>query len=301
MRQIDTNVKQGGANFVVVRIDSPGGNSSESQTLANELARLDPQRVRTVAYIEKHAEGDAAIIALACDEIIMLPSAVLGGEGAFDLIADGPRGKQDVEIAVRTYREGVAQPKSRSWSIGAAIIDPNLDVYRYTNKANGLVEYWSEDEVKEQQDPAAWNKGASITEGGGRLALTGEKAEEYGVITKTVDNFEDLKNYYDVDDPALVDPTWVDKLLRFLASDGVGIFLLLIGGAAVYAELQTPGIGLGGMIAFICFLLFFWARVFEGTAGALEILCSLPAWLAWSSKCLSCPGSVWVCLPWAAG
>jgi membrane-bound ClpP family serine protease len=152
------------------------------------------------------------------------------------------------------------------------LIDPDFQVYRYTNKATGLVEYWSELEVREQDDAAAWDRGIVVADGAGRLTLTGEKAEEYGVITKTVESFEELKNYYDVDDPALVDPTWVDKLLRFLASDSVALFLLLIGGAAVYAELQTPGVGLGGMIAFICFLLFFWAKVFEGTAGALEIL-----------------------------
>ncbi|MEX2139848.1 MAG: NfeD family protein [Pirellulales bacterium] len=274
MRQIDDNVEQAGANFVVVRIDSPGGNSSESQKLANHLARLNPERVHTVAYIENEAAGDAAIIALACDEIIMHPTAVLGGDGALDLNLNDGRGKQEIEMAVSTYREGVAKPKSRSWSIGAAIIDPSLKVYRYTNKSSGLVEYWSEDEAKEElkKDPQAWLQGPLIASGVGRLALTGAKAEEYGVITKTVENFEELKNHYDVDDPALVDPTWVDKLLRFLASPNVALFLLLIGGAAVYAELQTPGVGLGGMIAFICFLLFFWAKVFDGTAGALEIL-----------------------------
>jgi membrane-bound ClpP family serine protease len=277
MGQIDKNVKEGAANFLVVRIDSPGGNASESQQLANYLAALDPDRVRSVAYIEEQAKGDAAIIALACDEIMMHPTAVMGGDGAIDLAADNPRGRQDIETAVGTFREGVARPKSRSWSIGAAmigatLIDPKFQVYRYTNKATGLVDYWSEVEVGEQNDPDAWNKGDLIAAGGSRLALAGDKAEEFGVITKTVESFEELKNYYDVDDPALVDPTWVDKLLRFLASDSVALFLLLIGGAAVYAELQTPGVGLGGMIAFICFLLFFWAKVFEGTAGALEIL-----------------------------
>jgi membrane-bound ClpP family serine protease len=272
MGQIDKNVKEGAANFLVVRINSPGGNAIESQQLANYLAALNPDRVRSVAYIEEQAKGDAAIIALACDEIIMHPSAVMGGDGAIDLAADDPRGKQLIGTAVGTYRDGVARPKSRSWSIGAAMIDPSLEVYRYTSKSTGLVEYWSPDELKEQNDPAAWTQGVAIASGSGRLTLTGEKAEEYGVITKTVESFEELKSYYDVDDPALVDPTWVDKLLRFLASDSVALFLLLIGGAAVYAELQTPGVGLGGMIAFICFLLFFWAKVFDGTAGALEIL-----------------------------
>jgi membrane-bound ClpP family serine protease len=269
----DDNVKQGSANFVVIRIDSPGGNPTESQQLGNYLADLDPDRVRTVAYIENQAAGDAAIIALACDEILMRPDAVLGGDGALGLDPTAPRDKQEIDIAVSTFREGVAKPKSRSWSIGAAILDPSLEVYRYTNKTSGLVEYWSAEEAgEEQKDPQAWNQGPLITTGAGRLSLTGEEAEEYAVINKTVDNFEDLKNYYDVDDPALVDPTWVDKLLRFLASPNVALFLLLIGGAAVYAELQTPGVGLGGMIAFICFLLFFWAKAFDGTATALEIM-----------------------------
>src|SRR5690606_29522877 len=47
--------------------------------------------------------------------------------------------------------------------------------------------------------------------------------------------------------------------------------LLFVGLAALYAEIQAPGIGLGGFIAGVCFLLFFWNRFFEGTAGWLEV------------------------------
>ncbi len=48
--------------------------------------------------------------------------------------------------------------------------------------------------------------------------------------------------------------------------------LLLIGGAALYAELQSPGIGIGAFIAGICFLLYFWSKHLDGTAGWLEVL-----------------------------
>ena len=48
--------------------------------------------------------------------------------------------------------------------------------------------------------------------------------------------------------------------------------LLLIGGAALYAELQSPGIGLGGLISALCFLLYFWLAYLGGTAGWLEVL-----------------------------
>jgi membrane-bound ClpP family serine protease len=46
----------------------------------------------------------------------------------------------------------------------------------------------------------------------------------------------------------------------------------LLGGAALYAELQSPGIGLGGLIAALCFLLYFWSAYLGGTAGWLEVL-----------------------------
>ncbi|MGC4004114.1 MAG: NfeD family protein [Pirellulales bacterium] len=57
-----------------------------------------------------------------------------------------------------------------------------------------------------------------------------------------------------------------------LNHNGVVLLLFLIGGAGVIAELQTPGVGLGGMIAFLCFLLFFWGKFLDGTSGWLEVL-----------------------------
>jgi membrane-bound ClpP family serine protease len=52
----------------------------------------------------------------------------------------------------------------------------------------------------------------------------------------------------------------------------VAWLLLLIGGAALYAELQAPGIGVGGFVAGVCFLLYFWSKHLDGTAGWLEVL-----------------------------
>jgi membrane-bound ClpP family serine protease len=57
-----------------------------------------------------------------------------------------------------------------------------------------------------------------------------------------------------------------------LASPGVAWLLLLIGGAALYAELQSPGIGVGAFVAGVCFLLYFWSKHLDGTAGWLEVL-----------------------------
>jgi hypothetical protein len=70
-----------GANFLCLQIDSAGGAPEQSLVLAGWLASLDPARVRTVAYVPRQARGDAALVALACDELVLGPQAVLGGEG----------------------------------------------------------------------------------------------------------------------------------------------------------------------------------------------------------------------------
>ena len=40
----------------------------------------------------------------------------------------------------------------------------------------------------------------------------------------------------------------------------------------IYIELKTPGVGLGGVVAAVAFLLFFWSKYLDGTAESLEIL-----------------------------
>ena len=79
---IEDQTQLQGVNFICLWIDSPGGTPLECNALASFLASLDPSKVRTVAYIPREARSDAAMIALACDQIVVHPGAILGGSGA---------------------------------------------------------------------------------------------------------------------------------------------------------------------------------------------------------------------------
>ncbi|MCK4685331.1 MAG: hypothetical protein KAT44_10270, partial [Pirellulales bacterium] len=70
------------ANFLCLKIDSAGGSPEQSLVLARWLREINPAEVKTVAYIPNQARSDAALIALACDDVVMNETAVLGGEGA---------------------------------------------------------------------------------------------------------------------------------------------------------------------------------------------------------------------------
>ena len=115
-------------------------------------------------------------------------------------------------------------------------------------------------------------QGEELTKGHDPLKLRGSQAQEIGLVRHLASDFHRFKQIYGLEqDPQLVEPGWADYLIDRLASPGVGWLFLLVGLAALYAEIQAPGIGFGGFVAGVCFLLFFWNRFFEGTAGWLEV------------------------------
>ena len=100
----------------------------------------------------------------------------------------------------------------------------------------------------------------------------GAQAVELRLANHTADNFAQFKQLYDLeDDPTLVEPGWADALIDFLRAPGMSALLLVIGGVALYLELHIPGIGLGGFVSAVCFMLFFWSHYLPGTAFWLEI------------------------------
>ena len=255
-----------GANFILLRIDSPGGSPQDSVSLANFLAGPELEGRRTVAFVPSQALADSALIALACDEIIVLPEAVMGGEGAYQVADDE---LADVVAAIKP----LARARARSWSLIVAMFDPNLTVHRYTNATNAAVGFFSAEELQEQPAPEDWQQAEEVTRPGRLFRVTGAEAKDLRLATDAVENFAELKALYGLeDDPLLIEPGWADFFIDALASPGVAWFLLLIGGVGLYIELQAPGVGLGGFVAAVCFLLFFWAMFLGGKAGWLEVI-----------------------------
>lgn len=263
---IQTQINEHDVNLICLWIESPGGSPDDSVNLANFLIDLNSSERRTVAYIPHEARGDAAYIALACDHIVMHPRAVLGGPGAYEI-------PEDAVATLSQSVAAVAEDKHHSTALAEAMVNPKLTVYRYTRQSDGLVEYFTEEQAKKQAGKDEWVRGEPVTHLGEPLQLTGEQAEQCGLLHGLVDNFDGFKVLYGLEnDPTLIEPGWADFLIDALNSPGVSWFLLLLGGAALYAELQSPGIGLGGLIAGLCFMLYFWSAYLGGTAGWLEVL-----------------------------
>jgi membrane-bound serine protease (ClpP class) len=281
-QQIERAVADG-VNFLCLRVDSAGGSPEQSLVLANRLAALDPARVRTVAYVPRQARGDAALVALACDELVIHPDAVLGGEG------DAAIGGRQAAAVAASWREGVAKQRERAWSLPVAAVVPGVVVEQATQQGTGRVEYFSQEELAARDDRDSWTVGAKV--GTGPIQLTGRSAESLGLVTHAVDGFDGLVKAYGLTgDIALSEPGWADRLLDALASPGLAWLLLLIGGAGLYIELHTPGFGLGGFVSMVAFIVYFWSQYLHGTSGWLEVMLFLAGLFCLAAEIFVLPG-----------
>ncbi len=88
-----------------------------------------------------------------------------------------------------------------------------------------------------------------------------------------VDNFDELKQLYGFNGEIRVaEPNWALELIEALSSPALAWLLLVIGFVGVYVELHSPGVGAGGFVAALAFLLFFWSNFLNSTAEWLEVL-----------------------------
>ncbi|NDH94347.1 MAG: hypothetical protein EBZ13_07435, partial [Planctomycetia bacterium] len=231
----------------------------------------------------RQARGDAALVALACDELVMGPQAVLGGEGAAAI------GGRQADALVVAWRQAVGQRDARPWSLPLALVLPGFQVNRMVQQTTGRVEYFSEKELQARADRADWQLEAVLAPG--PLAVTAAEAERYGLTGTSVESFRALAERYGLSgDVAVVEPGWADQLLDALASPRLAWLLLLIGGAGLYIELNTPGLGFGGFIAMVAFIVYFWSQYLHGTSGWLEVMLFVAGLVCLAAEIFVVPG-----------
>ena len=121
-RQIDRAVAQG-ADTLVIEITSPGGMLGPSHNLAEKLASLSDQGIRTIAYVPQEAISGGGLIAFGCDEIYLHPDALIGDIGPIEMKEGGQFEHADEKIVSNAQRNcELAGTKERT-PTGVADVD----------------------------------------------------------------------------------------------------------------------------------------------------------------------------------
>ena len=194
------------ARAVVIR--SGGGDLGQSRAAGRAPRDRWGRSIHTVAFVDAQARGDAALIATACDELVVHPDAMLGGPGETAL-------GDDELTDVREPAAGIARAAGRDWSLPLALVDPQVQVFRATRTVGGEVRYLSAEELETLPDQRRVERDDSRcrpTDG-----ITGQTAEELGLARAIVHNLDDAKALFQIEGELAAGPAQLGAGVRRVA------------------------------------------------------------------------------------
>jgi membrane-bound serine protease (ClpP class) len=270
-RQIGRAVESG-SDVILFEIQSPGGRLEEVRDLALAIAHLRDRDVRTVAWIPEMAIGEAALIPLACDAIVLAPEARLGAIARRRELQPNEDDSREQEFLGEVLHD-LAELKERPEAILLAMAQPKLQVFAATHRESGETTFLSAEQLELEGD--VWLRGPLVPESGaGLLTVGGRRAEELGIANRPAASVEEVRTRFGLGEGVAVqriEKTWVDDLVFKLNRPFVTGMLLALALVLIYMEMHFTS-GALGIAALLCFALFFWSRFLGGTAGALEVM-----------------------------
>ncbi|NCY21547.1 serine protease, partial [bacterium] len=240
------------ASALVLDMDTPGGEGEAMKEIMAIIARFQPAG-RTFTYVNKEAFSAGAFISAATRNIWMAPGAIIGAASPVTLGQEGPK-----ELPAKFVSAYAAVIRAAAEQNGhdPAVFDAMV------NKQTGLK-----------------IDGREIVAKGDVLTLTTKEATQLVgrppkplLADGVAESLESLieKHVQAGAKIVRVEPTGFEEIGRFIVS----ISPLLLAAAFLfgYIEFKTPGLGIFGVLAAACALVFFFGHYIAGLSGYENLL-----------------------------
>ena len=286
--------RAGGAQLVIFELNTPGGESTAMKNILRLI--LDELRsVHTVAYVNPEAISAGAVISLACNEIAVSPTAIIGDAMPIMVGAGGQlvpipkteRGK--IESYFKGQVRTLAKQNGYNVELCEAMITLTLEIWlirntqtrelRIVNAADWRGKVAGEPTAQATSAPAAgvqtpsdWQYVRTIDGPGELVTLTTDEAVFTGIAAHTFNSSADLQEHYNITvAPERLADSWSERMVGFLTSPAVAGILMFVGVLCLYVEINSPGFGVPGTIAIIAFAILFGSRFLIDLAQWWEI------------------------------
>ena len=255
------------ANLIFLQLECGGGDPVIARQLADFFRTLRDDRgddpVMTVAFVTRHSHDLALFLALGCTEIVMDHKAKLGDFE--DLLASRPK----AGLGIEKLLVELAQEQGYSPLLVRGMVNPQLAIYRVRNQKGRLEQFLVDgaELEKDRKDKKNWGDPELIKKEGQWFSLDADEAMKPGIGMSQHKfegdpdkSFAEVRNYYGLDRVREGGSDWLDAVAAFLCNKVVAMFLVMIGIAALILEFKLPGATVPGIVAAICFVLYFWAH-----------------------------------------
>ncbi len=276
-RSLDA-AKQVGAELLIFEIDTFGGRVDTALEIAGQIGAAT--WAKTVAYIPSDSSGRGvswsagALIAFSCSELWMAPGTSMGAAAPVYKTAEGMQSAEEKTVsAVRGQMAALAEKNGYPVNVALAMVDE--DVVLTELVVDGEVSLVTSEEIEAMKHQGIdINPGKMVSSAGKLLTLTAGEMAHYGVSRGSVSTRDELiLSYgYQLEDVFVGEKSRSDFIITFLSSSAMTSLFLIVGLVALYLEITSPGFGLPGTAALICFATVFGIGALMGNLGSLEIL-----------------------------
>jgi membrane-bound serine protease (ClpP class) len=266
--------KKNGADVVIIKLTSPGGELETSLNIARKLQEID--WAKTVVWIPEQAISGGAIMSLGADAIYMKKSAMFGDAGPIFMTPWGDIVDAEEKIVSYTAESIrlIAKESGLPVEVAAAMADRKLKVFSATEKSSGLPTFVNESQSQRADVKANFEIGEAIAEAGNDRFLTvgAPRAQQLMLCDETFESETNLLQRLSSEEVVRIEVTRTDQWVYTLNRPWLTTLILILGIICLYIEMTAPGVTLPGLISLLSFGLFFWSHLLGGTATGLEIM-----------------------------
>ncbi len=290
---------EGGQPRLVVELDTPGGEVELMWKLASQIDAASEQGVLVAAWVHSRAYSAGALVAMACDPLLVSPQAAIGAAAPVVMMPGGIAQVPDetvrakVTSALRSSFRGWAERHGRPPALAEAMVDRSVGVKEVLQE--GVPRLMSQTEYDDARSRGeALEVVRTIVAPGDLLALSGSQAVELGLADALASSIEEVLDKLGVAGAQVeeVARTRSDALAAFL--DSIKYILLVAGLLAAWTEIKAPGFGLPGVAAIACIGLFLFGRYLVGIADVIHLVAAAAGAILIAVEIFLVPGTLWL-------
>ncbi|MCM8813428.1 MAG: hypothetical protein NC924_05770 [Candidatus Omnitrophica bacterium] len=270
------------AAAIILDINTLGGRIDAADEIVAALADCAP--IPTIAYVSNTAWSAGALIALACDTILMKNGSSIGSAEPRSLGMVPGQESTDEKIisALRAKFKATAERHGHSPDLAQAMVDKDIELIQVTTDTSVQI-YTRQalDAEKTRQALESIGSERIICPAGKLLNLTAEEAVDIGLARAVLADESGLRAYIGktlslaqstLEAAIRPQPNWSENIVRFLTHPLVSSLLLSFGFLGIIFELKIPGWGISGTLGVVCLALFFWGHYLTGLTQWIDIV-----------------------------
>jgi membrane-bound serine protease (ClpP class) len=277
-RRTEEAVKRG-ATYLVYEIQTYGGALKAGDDISKYFILEVGKKYHTVAYVTTEAISAGSMISVACKDIIMLENTTIG-DCAPIMMGGTLEGveREKVESFTRVAFSRAAEANNYPEALLKAMVTRQLEVYQVKNLESGKNEFFETNDLPTDETIYDIENKKLVVTSDELLTLTALQAQEFGIARTVVKDFDGALAFLSERDGVtfakkhiVLRTNWSEEMVRWITSPVVMAVLVMLAMLGAYIELNTPGLGLPGLVAVICVVIIIGSKYLIGMANWVEV------------------------------